>query len=64
MVMCFALPDQVAGQFALSQQRISGDVLAFDGDGIEQGDGHHDLVGSLDRFGVAFYWQGSRFFWV
>jgi hypothetical protein len=35
----------------------------LDIDGIEQGDGHPDFVGALEFF-IAFYGQGTDFFWV
>jgi len=59
-----AAPDQVSRQLALGQQRVGGDLLVFDVDGVEQRDDHADLVGLLDRFGIAVYRQGANFFWV
>ncbi len=56
--------DQVAGELALSQERIGADILALDDDGIEQRDSHLDLIGLLGFFGGALYGQGADFFWV
>ncbi len=63
MVMGLALLDQVSGQWALRQQGVGADVLAFTIDPIQQGDGDLDLVG---LFGLipAFDGQGPYFFWV
>ena len=54
IVMRLALLDQILGPFTLSEQGIGGDVLARNLDGLQQGDGHLDLVGALDFF-PAFY---------
>ena len=54
VIMRLALADQVVGNFALGQQGVAGNFFAFDIDGIQQGDGRLDLVGTLDLF-TAFY---------
>ncbi len=64
VVMGVALCHEVAGEFALGEQGIRGDVLTFNRNGIEQRDGHADFVGLLERFGIALYGQGADFFWV
>ena len=63
MVMRLALPNQVVGQLALGQQGIGTDLLARNVDGIQQGNGHLNLVGAFDFFTVR-YGQGAHFFWV
>jgi hypothetical protein len=35
----------------------------LDIDGIQQGDGHSDFIGAFE-FLIAFYRQGTDFFWV
>lgn len=55
--------DQIGGEFALGQQCIGGDILALYIDGIQQRNGHLDLVGAFDLV-IAVYRQGSNFFWV
>ena len=54
--------DQVLGQPALGQQRVGGDLLVFEVDGVEQRNGGRDFVGLFDRFGIAVYRQGADFF--
>jgi hypothetical protein len=61
--MGMTLLDQVLGQLALGQQGIGGHILALNIDGLQQGDGHLDLVGAFDFF-LVFYGQGANFFWV
>lgn len=64
MVMRLPLPGHVVSQFALREQGVGADDLAFDVDGIKQGDGGFDLVGLLDGVGIAADRQGAYFFWV
>ena len=64
MVMRLPLPGHVVRQFALREQGVGTDDLAFDVDGIEQGDGGLDLVGLLDGIGIAADRQCAYFFWV
>jgi hypothetical protein len=47
VVMGLTILDQVVGELALGQQGIGSDIFALDFDGIEQRDGHLDLVGLL-----------------
>jgi len=63
VIMRLALADQVVGNLALGQQGVAGNFFAFDIDGIQQGDGRLDLVGTLDLV-TAFYGQDADFFWV
>jgi len=63
VVMRLPLLDQISGERALRQQRVGGDLLAFDRDGIEQRDGHLDLVGAF-KLVIAVYRQDTDFFWV
>jgi len=63
VVMGLALVDQVFGKLALREERIGGHVLTLDGDGVEHGNGHFDLVGAFDLFAVLER-QGPHFFWV
>ena len=63
VVMRLPVLDQIGGELALGQQRIGGDLLALDIDGIQQRDGHLDLVGAFDLV-IAVYRQGTDFFWV
>lgn len=53
VVVCLSVLDQVAGELALSQERIGANILVRDGDGIEQRDSHLDLIGLLGFFGSA-----------
>ena len=62
MVMRLPLLDHVVSQFALREQGVGADDLAFDVDGIEQGDGGFDLVSLLDGIGVAADRQCAYFF--
>ena len=64
VVMGCSLGHKVIGQLALDERGISGEVLAFDGDGLQQQDGHADFVRLLEHFDVARYGQGADFFWV
>ena len=48
VVMRLPVLDQIRGELALGQQRIGGDVLALDVDGIQQGGRHLDLIGTFD----------------
>jgi hypothetical protein len=63
MIMSLALPDQVIGYLALGQQSIGSNILALNIDGIQQWDGHLNLVGTFDFF-IVFYRQGTDFFWA
>ncbi|MFH0343374.1 MAG: hypothetical protein ACHBNF_14900 [Chromatiales bacterium] len=53
VVVRLSVLDQVAGELALSQERIGANILVRDGDGIEQRDSHLDLIGLLGFFGSA-----------
>lgn len=46
----------VFGDVALGQQSVSGDGFALNGDGVEQGDGRFDFVGT-SGFIVSGYWE-------
>jgi hypothetical protein len=61
--MGFTVPDQIIGEFPLGQEGICGNVFVVDIDGIQQRDGHSDFIGALEFF-IAFYGQGTDFFWV
>ena len=63
MVMRLSLCDQIVGQLALRQQGIGAHLLAFNIDGLQQRDGHLDLVGAFDFFTIV-YGQRPHFFWV
>lgn len=63
VVMCLPVLDQIAGETPLSQQRIGGDILALDIDGLEQRSSRLDLVGAFGLL-IARYGQGTDFFWV
>ena len=63
MVMSLTLRDQIAGELALGQQGIGGNILALNIDGIKQRDGHLNLVGTFDFF-IVFYRHSAHFFWV
>ena len=63
MVVGLSLRDQILGQLTLRQQGIGANILALNINGIQQRDGHLDLVGAFDFFTI-FYWQGANFFWV
>lgn len=54
---------QIARQFALRQQCVSGNVLALDVYRIEKRNEHSDFIGLLGLF-TARYGQGTDFFWV
>ena len=62
-VVGLALSDEVLCDAALGQLGIGGDILVLDVDGIEEGDGHLDLVG-LFEFLTIFEGKGAHFFWV
>jgi len=62
VVMSLTVLDQVLGYVALGQQRIGGNVLASDIDGVKEGDGSFDFVGAFDF--VILYGQLPYFFWV
>lgn len=62
VVVSLSILDDVIGQATLGQQGICGDVFVFDIDGIEQGPGGFDFVGSLDLLIVCS--QAADFFWV
>ena len=62
-VMRLALLDQIFGEFTLREQGVGGDVLAGNGDGLQQRDSRLNLVGAFD-FVPALYGQGPHFFWV
>jgi hypothetical protein len=55
--------NNVTRQFALSEQRVGGDVAAGDVDLIEHLREHPDFIGLLDLFS-SLYGQGADFFWV
>jgi hypothetical protein len=61
MIVSLSLCDQILGQLALRQQGIGAHILALDINGIQQRDGHLDLVGAFD-FLTVLYWQGANFF--
>ncbi len=63
MAMRLALPHQILGEGALGQQGVSGDVLASNRDGFQEGNGHLNFVGALGFF-PAFYREGTHFFGV
>jgi hypothetical protein len=63
MIMGMTLGNDVLGDGALGQQSIGRDIFALNGDGIEQGNGHLDLVGAF-RFVTVFQGQGTHFFWA
>lgn len=53
--------DHIRSQLTLGEERIGGDVLALNIDGVEQWDEHSNLIGLLGFF-TAFYGQGTDFF--
>lgn len=55
--------DDIGGQCTLSQQGITGDVLAGEGTALQQRDRHADFVG-LFLLRTARYGEGADFFWV
>ena len=63
IVVRLALLDQIFGEFTLCEQGVGGDVLACNIDGLQQRDGHLNLVRAFDFF-PAFYGQATDFFWV
>jgi hypothetical protein len=54
---------QIVRDLALSQQGIGRYILAFDINGVQQGDGHLDFIRAFGLFMVA-YGQGANFFWA
>ncbi len=64
VVMRVTVLDQVAGEIPLRQQGIGADVFALNLDRLQHGDGHLNLIGLLDTFGIAVDLQGADFFWV
>ena len=63
VVVRLSVLNQVAGELALSQERIGADILTLDGDGIQQRSSGLDLVGPLGLI-TALDLQGADFFWV
>ena len=63
MIVGMTLSDKVVRDLALGQQSIGSHILALNINGIEQGDGHLDLVRAFGIFEV-FYRQGAHFFWA
>ncbi len=63
VVMGVTLQAYIVGKFALGKECVCGNVFALDIDGIEQRDDHPDFIGALELF-IAFYGQGTDFFWV
>lgn len=53
----------IAGQFALGQQGIGGDVLSLNVDAIKKRHEHTDFIGLLGLVAVR-YGQSADFFWV
>lgn len=65
IVMRLALPHHVFGQLTLRQHGIRTDVFALHLDGIEQRDGHLDLVRAFEFVPLVIrYGQGANFFCV
>jgi hypothetical protein len=62
VVMSVSLLDQIGGDLALGQQGIGGNFFSLDIDGIKEGDGGLNFVGTFEVFVV--YGQGAYFFWV
>lgn len=62
MVVSFAGLDQIGGEGFLGQEGVCADRFAFDGDGVKEGDGGFDFVGSLGR--SVFVLDSVDFFWV
>lgn len=63
MIVGFTFQDQVVSQRSLGEKGICCDDLAFDLNGIEEGDGRLDFIGSLELF-IPFFGQSAYFFWV
>ena len=57
------LGNHMGGYSPLGQKSVAGDVLSCNVAGLQQRDGHADLVGAF-LFITAFYRQGSHFFWA
>lgn len=53
-----------AGDGALSQQGIGGEVFVLEVEPLEQRDGGFDLVGLFERVRIARYGQQADFFWA
>ena len=62
VIMSVSAGDQVGCDPALGQEGIGGNFFSLDIDGIEQGDGGLDFVGTFDIFVV--HRQEAYFFWV
>ena len=62
VVVRFTLPDQIIGDFMLSQKGIGGNSFALNMDGIQKRDGGFDFVGAFNL--LVGYRQGPYFFWV
>jgi len=62
VVMGLLFFDQVLGQFSLGQQGIGGDVLVFEIEGLQERDGHGNLIGSLQFVAIAIDRQVPHFF--
>jgi hypothetical protein len=62
VVMGFALSDHIIGDLTLGQERIAGNILAPDIDGVEERDGGFDFVSAFEF--VIVYGQVAYFFWV
>ena len=54
VVMSVTFPDQIVGDTALGQEGICGNFFALDIDGIKEGDGGLDFVGTFEFF-TALY---------
>ena len=63
MVMCVPLPDQIISYIALGKQGICGNFFALDINGIKEGDGCFNLVGTFE-FLTTCYRERPDFFWV
>jgi len=63
VVMSVTFPDQIVGDIALGQEGIGSNIFALNVDGIKEGDGSFDLVGTFEFF-TALYRERSDFFWV
>ena len=55
--------DQITGQFALCQQCIAGDGFTVDIERSDHWDEHPNFIGLFEHI-MAFYRQGTDFFWV
>ncbi len=59
-----AARDEIVGQRALGQEGVGGDGLAADVEGVEDRDGHPNLIGLLERVAAVDDGQHADFFWV